>query len=178
MTTINWGNLAPERDLQPTFYKPDVTLGRTESFYKNRMVTEPMIIALVGLETYKALNFRWPELYWPVNRNMIPSKSYLDLVDSIASSSQIEMTDFGRIIKIDLVRMTIDGGDNQGVSGILVSSSLSVRHFDIPFKDQVFFIVWCIIWTLVTVYVLCKMRLAESLLYPKMTSRISFSLFT
>ena len=168
---------SPETDLQPDFYKIDITLGRAHSFYKNLMVTEPMISTLVGLETYKALNFRWPELYWPLNVDMTPQKAYLDLIDSIGSSSQTPITDFGRMIKMDLVRMTVDGGDTQGVAGALVSTSLSIRHFDIPLKDRLFFIIWCVIWIIVTLYVLCRMGFVQSLLYPKQTELVSISVF-
>ena len=167
----------PETDLQPDFYKLDITLGRAHSFYKNLMVTEPMISTLVGLETYKALNFRWPELYWPLNVDMAPQKAYLDLIDSIGSSSQIPITDFGRVIKMDLVRMTVDGGDTQGVAGALVSTSLSIRHFDIPLKDRLFFTIWCVIWIIVTLYVLCRMGFVQSLLYPRQTELVSIRVF-
>ena len=169
---------SPETDLQPDFYRLDITLGRAHSFYKNLMVTEPMITTLVGLETYKALNFRWPELYWPLNVDMTPQKAYLDLVDSIGSSSQIQITDFGRMIKMDLVRMTVDGGDTQGVAGALVSTSLSIRHFDIPLKDRLFFLIWSVIWILVTLYVLCRMGFVQSLLYPRQTELFSITVFS
>ena len=168
---------SPETDLQPDFYKLDITLGRAHSFYKNLMVTEPMISTLVGLETYKALNFRWPELYWPLNVDMTPQKAYLDLIDSIGSSSQIPLADFGRMIKTDLVRMTVDGGETQGVAGALVSTSLSIRHFDIPLKDRLFFTIWCVIWIIVTLYVLCRMGFVQSLLYPKQTELVSIRVF-
>lgn len=173
-----WNLFASEEtDLQPDFYKLDITLGRAHSFYKNIMVTEPMITTLVGLETYKALNFRWPELYWPLNANMTPQKAYLDLIDSIGSSSQIAVSDFGRMIKMDLVRMTVDGGDTQGVAGGLVSTSLSIRHFDVPVQDRISFTIWCVVWIIVTLYVLCRMRFVQSLLYPKHTDLFSISFF-
>ena len=166
-----------ETNLQPDFYKLDIILGRAHSFYKNIMVTEPMISTLVGLETYKALNFRWPELYWPLNVNMTPQKAYLDLIDSIGSSSQIELSNFGRMIKMDLVRMTVDGGDTQGVAEGLVSTSLSIRHFDVPVKDRISFTIWCVVWIVFTLYVLCRMRFVQSLLYPKHTDLFSISFF-
>lgn len=174
--SLVWNFLqSPETDLQPDFYKLEITLGRSDSVYKNIIVTEPMISTLVGLETYKALNFRWPELYWPLNVKMTPRKAYLDLVDSIGSSSNIEMSDFGRVVKMDLVRMTVDGGDTQGVAGALVSSSLSTRHFDVPLRDRLFSTIWSVIWIIVTLYVLCRMGFVESLLYPKYTERVIIS---
>jgi hypothetical protein len=136
-----------------------------------------MISRLVGLETYKALLFRWPKLYWALNMDMKPMKPYLDLVDSVASSSNSDYQVFGTTIKFDLIRMTIDGGDRQSVAGPLVATSLPMRHFETPLDQQMWLIISAIIWIVVTLYVLWRIGFIESILYPKHSDHISFSFF-
>jgi hypothetical protein len=165
------------QEIRPEFYRRDIEVGQQESYYRGQTVTDKMISRLVGLETYKALLFRWPKLYWQLNRDMKPMKPYLDLVDSVASTSNTDYEVFGTSIKSDLIRMSIDGGDRQSVAGALVATSLPVRHFETPFDQKIWLIIWVIVWIVVTLYVLWRIGLIEWVLYPKHSEFTTFTFF-
>ena len=164
-------------EIQPEFYTRDIEVAQQQSYYRGKTVTDKMISRLVGLETYKALLFRWPKLYCVLNHDMNPMKPYIDLVDSVASTSNTDYEAFGTTIKSDLIRMTIDGGDRQSVAGSLVATSLPRRHFETPFEQTIWLVIWVIVWIIVTLYALWRIGFIESILYPKHSEFTTFTFF-
>jgi len=140
---------------------------RFPSSFKGQPISESQISSLVGLETYKALYYYWPSLYYEVNYPMTPQKPYLDAIQSIiASHYSASTSDVGTYLKSDLIRMVAQGTDTLGIGASLVGTSQPITYFNSTPQSKAIDLVMAFIWITVTVWVFYIIGVTEFIFKP------------
>jgi len=116
--------------------------------FRNANITDVKIAELVGLETYKALYFNWPELYSYINYTLEPTNYFLTLVNGVVASSGLSFDLAGTTIRTTLANISqgieVSNQDYTLVES-LIESSYKVKYLDnTPLENA--------IWILVTIF--------------------------
>jgi hypothetical protein len=99
--------------------------------FTTRNAEDVKISQLVGLETYKALYSKWPELYTYISDPLTPTNYYLSLVNGVVASSNLSYETAGTTIKDSLLQIINEEAiseENLALVQPLIDSSFVVKN--------------------------------------------------
>ncbi len=123
------------------------------------------------METYKALYFRWPDLYTYLHYPMTPQQAFVLLVDTIIGSTDFDHQALGLLLRSDLRRMAVHGPDRSGVGASLIGTSAALKNYTATPVERLSFLAWSLIWSLLVCLLLWGTGLVALIFTPLGTDR-------